>query len=169
MKSNNIIFFVFHSKLSSWCISSRLILTLFYLFPPLNFKLPENRIQLVLSNTQSPVQCSLFDKPEKIPGDSPGKENKKKPGFALGFSCSSWFDWTDTHTIKQLVTTPTNQPHVESPCSKGLLWSTVSFFSAVVSGVLISIGTAECSSGLSRHLQLDRNKTMTTRRKIFGL
>lgn len=32
MKSNNIIFFVFHSKLSSWCISSRLILTLFYLF-----------------------------------------------------------------------------------------------------------------------------------------
>lgn len=43
------------------------------------------------------------------------------------------------------------------------------FFSAVVSGVLISIGTAECSSGLSRHLQLDRNKTMTARRKIFGL
>lgn len=178
LKIINMISVMFHSSLSVLFRLSRapmhLIqadLTLFYLFPPLHFKsLSKNRFQLVfacssLTTTQS-VQCCFVWKAEekRSPGIHLGK--KQQPGFTAGFSCSVTVQLNARPHRTAVCCNPDKWTLTVSACSTGLPPSPCS--SAAVSGVLISAGTAQCSSRLSQPQLFDRNRKTTARSEILG-
>lgn len=119
----------------------------FYLFTPLNLKWPP----------VSSVQCFCLTSSRRSLGIT--WERQQKPSFCCGL-------------FKSLMVWQSRRPHSEAACyipnkstfivsdSRWQLWSTV-LFSALVSGVLRSVGTAQHSSGLSQLLKSDRNKTTT--------